>query len=179
MQTFCGVNFYLYLCIDKQQKHRNMAKVTVVKKGRNAETLNQIELSTIVSNIRGESFGRTCAEIRQAYPLAEVRQRFGDTNDTLLIWTRNLPRICFSAEMVNRNKQRVMKTYNGLVLLEVNNLGSFDEAEAVRKSASLIPQTMLAFVGSSGLSVKIVCRGELFDGGQRLDYGICRMCLCI
>ena len=58
-----------------------------------------------------------------------------------------------------------MKAYNGLVLLEVNNLGSFDEAEAVRKSASLIPQTMLAFVGSSGLSVKIVCRGELFEGG--------------
>ena len=67
--------------------------------------------------------------------------------------------------MENRNKARVMWAYNGLVLLEVNNLAGPDEAVAVRKDASRIPQTMLAFIGASGKSVKIVCRGELFDGG--------------
>ena len=140
-------------------------KVTITKFYRNRETLTLYELSTIVSNIRAESFGRTCREIRQEYPLREVQQRLGDTDASEPEAARRLPRVCFSAEILNRKRHQEILAYNGLVLLEVNNLSSFDEAEAVRKGASLIPQTMLAFVGSSGLSVKIVCRGELFDGG--------------
>ena len=140
-------------------------KVTITRQYRDKETLRLYELSTIVSNIQAEVFGRTCSEIRQEYPLSEVQQRLGDTDTAESEAARRLPRVCFSAEILNRNRHQEVLTYNGLVLLEVNNLSSSDEAEAVRKSASLIPQTMLAFVGSSGLSVKIVCRGELFDGG--------------
>ena len=143
-----------------------MIKVTIVKQYlHKAPTLKLYELPTIISNIKMESFKRTCGEIRENYPLAEMRQRLGDTDEVESSAAKRLPRICFSAAMLNKNRQRVMKAYNGLVLLEVNNLGSFDEAQAVRKSASLIPQTMLAFVGASGLSVKIICRGELFEGG--------------
>ena len=29
----------------------------------------------------------------------------------------------------------------------------------------MMPQTLLAFIGASGRSVKIVCRGEIFGGG--------------
>jgi hypothetical protein len=139
-------------------------KVTIIKQYRDNETLRLYELSTIVSNIRIESFRKTCDEIRQEYPLTEVQQRLGDTEATEPEAAKRLPRICFSVAMRTRNKRQEMQTYNGLVLLEVNNLSSFDEAEAVRKCASLIPQTMVAFIGSSGLSVKIVCRGKLFDG---------------
>ena len=45
--------------------------------------------------------------------------------------------------------------------MEVNNLTGSDEAEAVRRGAAEMPQTLMAFVGADGLSVKIVCRGEL------------------
>ena len=140
-------------------------KVTIAKFYRDKETLTLYELSTIVANIRIESFKMTCSEIRREYPLTEVKQRLGDSVATESGAARLLPRVCFSAAILNRKKHQQMLAYNGLVLLEVNNLSSFYEAEAVRKSASLIPQTMLAFVGSSGLSVKIVCRGELFEGG--------------
>lgn len=142
-------------------------KVTIVKKYRDKETLTLIGLSEVVRKIQEKSFESVCREIRMAYPLAEVRQRLGGGRyePSASLWLNYLPKVYFSAAMLNRNRQRVMMAYNGLVLLEVNNLGGFEEAKAVRKSASLIPQTMLAFVGSSGLSVKIVCRGELFDGG--------------
>ena len=140
-------------------------KVTIAKFYRDKETLTLYELSTIVANIRIESFKMTCSEIRREYPLTEVKQRLGGSVATESGAARLLPRVCFSAAILNRKKHQQMLAYNGLVLLEVNNLSSFYEAEAVRKSASLIPQTMLAFVGSSGLSVKIVCRGELFEGG--------------
>ena len=59
--------------------------------------------------------------------------------------------------------------YTGLVLLEVNNLQSYEEAAAIRTGASLMPQTLLAFVGASGRSVKIVVRGEKYGGGPKVE----------
>ena len=35
--------------------------------------------------------------------------------------------------------------------------------------ATMMPQTLLAFIGASGRSVKIVCRGELFGGGLPVE----------
>ena len=57
-----------------------------------------------------------------------------------------------------------MRRYNGYVLLEVNGLESQSEAEAVRREAAALPQTLLAFVGLSGRSVKIVVPFVLPDG---------------
>ena len=139
-----------------------MVKATIIRQYRNAETLRQMELSEVVDNIRRQVYAAPCSELRQIYPLTEVEQRLVNSGGLTFDCTKDLPKVCFTAAMGNRNKQRVMKAYNGLVLLEVNNLASLDEAEAVRKSASRIPQTMLAFIGASGLSVKIVCRGELY-----------------
>ena len=142
-----------------------MANVTIIKKYRNRETLGELELTEVVRKIKQQVYEVVCHELRKTYPLEAVQKRFGETDNASHPWKELLPDICFSAVFLNRNRQRMMKAYNGLVLLEVNNLGSSDEAEAVRRSAGMIPQTMLAFIGSSGLSVKIVCRGELFDGG--------------
>jgi len=57
-----------------------------------------------------------------------------------------------------------LRRYNGYVLLEVNGLESQSEAEAVRREAAALPQTLLAFVGLSGRSVKIVVPFVLPDG---------------
>ena len=145
----------------------NIMKVTIIKRHRFQETLTLMELSEVVDIIRRGNYRKVCNEIRKEYPLAEAQQRLGATEPNPLVkfWAEVLPKICFSSAMLNWKKARTMKAYNGLVLLEVNNLGSFDEAQAVRNGAGMIPQTMLAYVGSSGLSVKIVSRGELFDGG--------------
>ena len=142
-------------------------KVTIIKRRRFQETLTLMELSEVVDIIRRGNYSKVCNEIRKEYPLAEAQQRLGVTEPNHLVrfWAEVLPKICFSSAMLNWKKTQTMKAYNGLVLLEVNNLDSFDEAQAVRNGAGMIPQTMLAYVGSSGLSVKIVSRGELFDGG--------------
>jgi hypothetical protein len=55
------------------------------------------------------------------------------------------------------------------MVLEANNLLDYDEAIRIRNDAARLPQTMLAFLGASGRSVKIVCRGELLpDNGGGL-----------
>ena len=55
-----------------------------------------------------------------------------------------------------------MIAYNGLVVLEVNNLQTYEKAVEVRELAKKLPETLMCFLGGSGRSVKIVCRGELF-----------------
>ncbi len=70
-----------------------------------------------------------------------------------------------------RKEHRVLN-YNGLIVLEANNLADYDEAIKIRNMAARLPQTMMAFLGASGRSVKIVCRGELLPdngGGLAID----------
>lgn len=55
-----------------------------------------------------------------------------------------------------------MLGYNGLVVIEVNALPSYEKAVEVRDQAKKMPETLMTFLGASGKSVKIVCKGELF-----------------
>ena len=142
-----------------------MNKVTIIKQYRNTQTLRQMELSEVVHSIQNQAYDELCEQLRYIYPAVEVRQKYDAMDGLFYMYTKDIPKVCFTSQMENRNKQKVMRAYNGMVLLEVNNLAAFDEADAVRKGASQIPHTLLAFVGASGRSVKIVCRGELFDGG--------------
>ena len=143
-----------------------MIKVTIVKNYRNSETLRQLVLSELVSTIQSCEYQNDVDAVRHVITFTELKRKDNGSVDGASHYTDKVPRVCFASVMENRNRQRMLKEYTGLVLLEVNNLSSYDEAVAVRQGASLMPQTMLAFVGASGLSVKIVCRGELFKDGR-------------
>ena len=149
-----------------------MDKITIIKRYRNTETLRQLEMAEAVSDIQRQTYEEQCRELRDVYLVAELRQKHDVTDGMLERYTRDLPRLCFAVAMENRNHRRVVRSYNGLVLLEVNNLAGREEAEAVRKKAAQIPHTLLVFIGASGRSVKIVCRGKLFEGGQPEDERI-------
>ena len=141
-------------------------KITIVKNYRNTETLKIVDFTEVVSSIQLGEYQETIEMLRGFNLVGDiVRHEDGRIEDGSGLISK-LPRICFSLEMENRMKRRVRKGYTGLVLLEVNNLSCYDEAVAVRKGAGLMPQTLLAFVGASGQSVKIVCRGELFHDGN-------------
>ncbi len=138
------------------------ARITLIKKYRNKETLRLVELQELADFIRNGEFQEQVNEFRNVFPL----MTFADRNDEGTLtgyvnWPKNLPRICFALEQEHRNGERITRGYTGLVLLEVNNLTSHDEADAVRRGAAEMPQTLMAFVGADGQSVKIVCQGEL------------------
>ena len=119
-----------------------------------------MELQEVADMIQKGEYQEQVSEFRSMYPLMTYATRSKDgTLDGYEGWPKNLPRICFALE-------RITKGYTGLVLLEVNNLTGSDEAEAVRRGAGEMPQTLMAFVGADGQSVKIVCQGELFPGGN-------------
>ena len=76
--------------------------------------------------------------------------------------TVGLPRILFAAECMNYKEMQKGLKYNGLVVVEANGLKTYEEAVQIRNQAARMDETVMAFLGASGKSVKIVCRGELF-----------------
>ena len=148
-------------------------RVTIIKNYRNRETLRLDGLQAVAEAIRTGEYQEEVSEFRREFPLMTLASRKSDgTLNGYVKWPKELPRICFALEQENRKGERVVRGYNGLVLLEVNNLTGHDEASAVRRGAAEMPQTLMAFVGADGQSVKIICRGELFPGqGFRLPSG--------
>ena len=56
-----------------------------------------------------------------------------------------LPVLAFGSTFKKNGDGIQLRRYNGYVLLEVNGLESQSEAEAVRREAAALPQTLLAF----------------------------------
>ena len=146
-----------------------MAKVTIVRNYRNSETLRVLDLEDAIRIIQSCEYEEAVDVVRGISIVAELSRQPDGSVTGAENFTGKVPRICFAMEMENRKGQRIHKGYTGLVLLEVNNLTSYEEAVAIRQGAGLMPQTLIAFVGASGRSVKIVCRGELFGGGLPED----------
>ena len=141
------------------------SRITLIKSYRNKETLRLLSLQEVADLIRSEEYGQAVDTFRRELPTMQyVTVGNNGTLEGYENWPKDLPRLCFALEQENRNHELVTKGYTGLVLLEVNNLASQEEAEAVRRGAGEMPQTLMAFVGADGQSVKIVCRGELLGG---------------
>ncbi len=137
-------------------------KITLLKNYRKQETIRRIDLETLANMIGGCEEMEEVHRLREVFRLIRVSYHEDGTVESNVNVQVELPRICFSAEFEHKKQQRVLNAYNGLVVLEVNNLVDYDEALAVRDAAGRMPQTLMAFLGASGRSVKIVCRGELY-----------------
>ena len=146
-----------------------MTKITLLKPYRQQETLRVLELTDVIEMIRGNEYRQVVDELRRLYPVFDLTRQPDGSVAGADMTINKLPRLCFASVMENRNHQRVTLGYTGIVLLEVNNLTGYDEAEAIRTGAGEVPQTLMAFVGASGRSVKIICRGELFPSERSKD----------
>ncbi len=139
--------------------------VTLLKKSGTKEVINRVELAKLAAAIQEGMIKKTVTRTREVYHLMNPHRLADGQISTQWEGGIRLPRICFAADYMNRKGQWQMMTYNGLVVLEVNDLPTYEKAVEIREAAKKLPETMLCFLGGSGRSVKIVCRGELFGGG--------------
>ena len=130
--------------------------VTLLKKDGKKEVINRVEVAAMANAIKAGMIEKTVRHTREVYHLM---------NPHRLPDGQKLPRICFAADYIKRKGEWQMMAYNGLAVLEVNDLSTYEKAVEIRELAKKLPETMLCFLGGSGRSVKIVCRGELFGGG--------------
>ena len=97
--------------------------------------------------LRGDKYEHTVATLRKAVAL------FGDRHEGELAGVRALPdvRLCAGDD------------YRGMVVLTLP-VADGVSWQQLRKGVALLPQTLLAFRGSSGRTLKVVCRATLPDG---------------
>ena len=144
-------------------------KITVFKRKGLKETVVREGLADIAEAIRNGKHIDEVHNLRQYYHLMHPRRTEDGRMETNFDFKMTLPRLCFSAEIDKYRKEFRILNYNGLIVLEANNLADYDEAIRIRNEAARLPQTMMVFLGATGRSVKIVCRGELLpDNGGGL-----------
>ena len=138
-------------------------KVSLLKISRKKEVIKRVELSEIAKMIRENPEKDKVFDLRLNYQFYKS-QRLPDGQITLddPKHTVNLPRLLFAAECMNYKEMQKGLKYNGLVVVEVNGLKTYEDAVTIRNQAARMDETVMAFLGASGMSVKIVCRGELF-----------------
>ena len=140
-------------------------KVTLLKKDGRKEVINRVELADLAAAIRNGLIDHAVKKTREVYHLMNPHRLADGQVSTQWEGGVRLPRICFTADYQNRKGEWRMISYNGLMVLEVNDLQTYEKAVEIRELAKKLPETMLCFLGGSGRSVKIVCRGELYGGG--------------
>lgn len=136
-------------------------KITLIREEKESgkETVSTCEADVLLEKIKTETKAAHVTALRTMllYTTPDARDHYEHID--------KLPRIYPSIEYGrNRDGSRKMKRYNGVVMLEVNNLAGLSEVELVKEQARLLPQTWTAITGSSGRSVKIWVKFVLPDG---------------
>ena len=143
-------------------------KISILKPRGKKETVTRAELVQVVKEMVQGKYLTEVHRLRELYPLVHPTKTEDGQLSSSFNLKLTLPRLCFATEMQQLKGELRQLAYNGLMVLEANNLADYDEAIQIRDAAARLPQTMLAFLGASGRSVKIVCRGELFpDNGRQ------------
>ena len=138
-------------------------KITLIRKKGKNEFINRYTSEEIAYAIQSGWRKHTVTHLREMYHLIQTeRQPDGQVKTN---WAEGikLERICFAQEFDKYKGAHRVLDYNGMVVLEVNGLPTYEKAVEIRNQAKKMPETLMTFLGASGKSVKIVCRGELFE----------------
>lgn len=125
-------------------------KVTLLKGNLSSHKL--VELASVVDMLRDQSRAGNIRNLRGILPHCMPGHRAVDAE--------KIPVVVFSSGY----KSGEWKHYNGLILLELGRLANEDEARYIKERILLYNQPLLAFIGSGGLSVKVLVRFTLPDG---------------
>lgn len=133
-----------------QDKKQIGMRITQERDDGKVHTLRTLRMEQLVEQMKVETKARLVSGMREVLPYMLP----GDKND----YVQKVPKLIPAAAFVRKNGVVVMDEYNGLVMLQVNNLSGPMEAEEVKERVKELPQTYLAFTGSSGKTVKIWVR---------------------
>ena len=129
----------------------------------NAASMNETEgtrKSARFSKQEVEMFRKGIEALRQELP--EVRG-MGMSMDHL---TKDVPRVYPMALLAYEKKQLVLQQGSGIVLLDIQDVYTDDEREQVLTAVRTLPMTLMAFTGSSGMSMKVLVRVRPASGKE-------------
>lgn len=125
-------------------------RITQIRDDGKVNTMRTLKIEQLVEQLKVETKAQLVSNMREVLPYILP----GDKNDHV----QKVPKLLPAAAFIRRNGIVQMDEYNGLVMVQVNNLSGPMEADEIKERVKEIPQTYLAFTGSSGKSVKIWVR---------------------
>lgn len=125
-------------------------RITQIRDDGKVNTMRTLKIAQLVEQMKVETKAQLVSNMREVLPYILP----GDKND----YVQKVPKLLPAAAFVRRNGIVQMDGYNGLVMIQVNNLSGPMEADEIKERVKEIPQTYLAFTGSSGKSIKIWVR---------------------
>lgn len=131
-------------------------KITQYRNDGKKQTQRTMELEAGLEAMRTETKSQPISNMRELLTVARPGEKYD--------WVKRVPMIIFGCALrKDANGEQIMN-YNGLITLEVNKLAGRKEAAQIRTKAKELPQTLLAFIGSSNKTVKIIVPFTLPDG---------------
>ncbi len=118
----------------------------------------RISLEQMVDELRTGRYAVQLQELRSMFSTGEYELMTDYEGETEGYTLRGVPCVCFTSSIVKTGGDKKLKSYNRLVLLEINNLPDMETARELRNATTSLPYTLLSFVGGEGTSVKIVCQ---------------------
>ena len=114
-------------------------KVTIIRKRGKNETITRHPVEDIALFIQKGWRKHTVTELREMYNLIQ-KERQPD-GQILTNWAGGikLERLCFAQEFDKYKNEHRILGYNGLVVVEVNNLPTYEKAVEVRDQAKKAP----------------------------------------
>ncbi len=131
-------------------------KITLLRAHGEKKIQRMVELAIMLESMKKETREQPVSNMRYSLQFTDAGTRNKDVG--------RVPQLIFAASFNKVDGTQVMTSYNGVALVEVNNLSGMDEATAVRQKVAEFPQTLAAFIGSGGKSVKILVPFSLPDG---------------
>lgn len=145
---------------------RNMIKITRIKANSNGKmSVTHWKMAKMIEKIMADDSKSSVTQFRN-YAIF-TRNRIGQGGRWLGKYDKmnTLPSFLPSVEIIiDEDGNEIMKAFNGIITLSVDNITEATELEAIKKVASLMPMTLAAFVSSTGSGVKILVRVEPTDG---------------
>ena len=137
-------------------------KLTLIRTARETgkETFSTWPSDTLMEKMKTENKAGHISALRSPHSPHHRKQR------TLPLHRQTATHLPCRRICPQQRGERYLKTYNGLVQIEVNHLANAVEVEQVKHQAALLPQTFAAFCGSSGRSVKIWVLFATPDGSR-------------
>ena len=155
--TFASVKYLQYICVYKQQPYTTHAgqinkvmRITLVRDDGKVNTMRTLRIEQLVEQMKVETKTQPVSKMREVLPFMLP----GDKND----YVQKVPKLIPAAAFFRKGGITTMSEYNGIVMIQVNNLSGRMEADEVKERVKELPQTYLAFTGSSGKSVKVWVR---------------------
>ena len=125
-------------------------KITQIRDDGKVNTLRTLKMEQLVEHMKTETKAKLVSNMREILPFILP----GDKNE----YVQKVPKILPAAVFTRKDGMMMMTEYTGIVMLQVNSLSGRVEADEVKERVMELPQTYLAFIGSSGKSVKIWVR---------------------